>query len=72
MVLQKFQTTHVMQKFHYFAHPVLVAVTERRAEIKKNMVGLSQGWAIISADGPHVGRPSPSRAELLDEQKRAQ
>ena len=31
-----------------------------------------QGWAIISADGPHVGRPSPSRAELLDEQKRAQ
>ena len=33
---------------------------------------LDQGWAIISADGPHVGRPSPSRAELLDEQKRAQ
>ena len=35
-------------------------------------VHLDQGWAIISADGPHVGRPSPSRAELLDEQKRAQ
>ena len=33
---------------------------------------LEQGWAIISADGPHVGRPSPSRAELLDERKRAQ
>ena len=33
---------------------------------------VDQGWAIISADGPHVGRPSPSRAELLDEQKRAQ
>ena len=35
------------------------------------MLCLIQGWAIISADGPHVGRPSPSRAELLDEKKRA-
>ena len=39
---------------------------------KESRYNLGQGWAIISADGPHVGRPSPSRAELLDEQKRAQ
>ena len=45
MVLQKFQTTRVMQKFlkfHYFAHPVLVAVAECRAEI--NMEGLSGSY----------------------------
>ena len=27
---------------------------------------LDQGWATVLVSGPHVGRRSPSRAELLD------